>query len=209
MKRSVLSSEQSSWLASTIERNRKYAGMQMMADEPDPADDPKTDDPPKGDPRADDPEKLGEGGKKAIEAERAKAREATEAAKTTKSEFDSFKAALLEGLGIKADDDQSEDALAAVQKQLADIQRESAVLRLANTHGITDEGDLKILASATDAEQMKALAERLAPAEGEQDATSRKRPKPDRTQGGGTAVSVDNSGVSHGRDLFKSSRTKS
>lgn len=209
MKRVVLSPERTAWLAATIERNRKYAGMRMMADDPAPSDDPKSDDPPKDDPEPDDTDKLGEGGKKAIQAERDRAKAAEDSAKATKTEFDTLKAALLEGLGIKGDDpDKSDDVLKTVQDQLAAIQRESAVLRLANTHKITDEGDLKILASATDAEQMKALAERLAPVEGEPDTKSR-RPKADPSQGGGSGGTTDTSGVSHGRDLFKASRSKS
>lgn len=197
VKRPVLSPEHAAWLASTIERNRKFAGMRMMADDPAPSDDPKPDDPPKGDPKPDDPDKLGEGGKKALEAERTRAKAAEEAAKATKTEFDTLKAALLEGLGITGDDpDKGDDVLKTVQEQLAAIQRESAVLKLANTHKITDDGDLKILASATDAEQMKALAERLAPKEQDSDATSRRGPKPDRTQGGGSGGETPNRGGS-------------
>lgn len=184
MKRFALPPEQSSWLASTIERNRKYAGMRMMADEPKPDDDPKPDDPPKDDPKPDD-DKLGEGGKKALEAERTRAKAAEDAARALKGEFDGFKDAMSEFLGIKPkSDDDGADALVAIKEQVAAMQRESAVLKLANAHQITDEGDLTILASATDAEQMKKLAERLAPKEQDRDATSR-RPKPDRTQGGG------------------------
>lgn len=210
MKRSILNPSQAAWLEATIDRNRKYAGLRMMADgDPDPAEDPKPGDDPKDEPKNEDPEKLGEGGKKALEAERTRAKAAEDAAKATKTEFDTLKAALLEGLGIKSDDaEKGDDVLKTVQDQLAAMQRESAVLKLANTHKITDEGDLKILASATDAEQMKALAERLAPVEGEPDAKSRK-PKPDRTQGGGSGGNADTSGVSHGRDLFKASRKAS
>lgn len=212
MKRSVLSPEQAAWLAQTFDRNRKYAGMRMMADEGGDGGDDKSDegksDEGKSDAGKSDAE-LGEGGKKALEAEREARKAAEDQVKTLKGEFDGFKSALLEGLGIKSDDkDKGDDALTTVQQELALIRQESAVLKLANTHKITDEGDLKILASATDAEQMKALAERLAPVEGEPDTKSR-RPKPDPSQGGGSGGSTDNSGVSHGRDLFKASRSKS
>lgn len=202
MKRSVLSPEQAAWLAQTFDRNRKYAGMRMEAGEGGEGGEGGDGSGDGGDAGkaaesgADD--KLGEGGKKALEAERTRAKAAEDAAKATKTEFDTLKAALLEGLGIKSEDaNKGDDVLKTVQEQLAAIQRESAVLKLANTHKITDEGDLKILASATDAEQMKALAERLAPTEDDPDAKSRNRnrPKPDRTQGGGDG---DSSGSTTG-----------
>lgn len=196
MKRSVLSPEQAAWLAQTFDRNRKYAGLRMMADDPARADDPKPGDDPKEDPKPDD-EKLGEGGKKALEAERAKARAAEDATRALKGELDSIKSIFAKAAGIEVKEgDKDEDVLNAVQQELAAIRQESAVLKLANTHKITDEGDLTILASATDAEQMKALAERLAPKEQESDAKSRNKPKPDRTQGGG-----DGSGGSGGGSI--------
>lgn len=202
MKRSVLSPEQAAWLAQTIDRNRKYAGMRMMADEGgdggdsgDAGGDAGKD--AGGDKGGSNDGQLGEGGKKALEAEREARKTAEDVAKATKTEFDTLKAALLEGLGIKPDDsDKSDDVLKTVQERLVAMERESAVLKLANTHKITDEGDLKILASATDAEQMKALAERLAPVEGELDAKSRKQPKPDRTQGGGDGGGTGSTGGS-------------
>lgn len=194
MKRSVLSPEQAAWLAQTFDRNRKYAGMRM--EEGDGKTEDKADDAKSETETEDKP--LGGNGEKALKAERERASAAEEANKALKSEFDGFKSALLEGLGIKSEDDKGKetDALATVQQQLAAIQRESAVLKLANTHKITDEGDLTILASATDAEQMKKLAERLAPKEQDSDAKSRNKPKPDRTQGGG-----DGSGASAGGSI--------
>lgn len=197
LKRSILNPSQAAWLEATFDRNRKYAGLQMMADgDPDPADDPKPGDDPKEDPKNEDPDKLGEGGKKALEAERTRAKTAEDALKAQAGEFDTFKKALLEGLGIKGDDaDKGDDALTTVQEKLATMQRKLDVSELAVAHKITDKGDLKILASATDAEQMKALAERLAPVEGEPDTKSR-RPRPDPSQGGGSGGDTKTSGGS-------------
>lgn len=128
---------------------------------------------------------LGEGGKKAIEAERIARKAAEDQAKSLKGEFDGFKSALAEALGIKPKEgEKGEDALTAVQQQLAAMQHESSVLKLANEHKITDPKDMEILATAKDADSMKKLAERLAPNKEERDATSRKRPRPDRAQGG-------------------------
>lgn len=191
MKRSVLSPESAAWLASTIERNRKFAGMRMMADEGgegggdagDGSDKGGDDGKAAGTDNGDKP--LGEGGERALKAERERVKAAEDANRALKSEFDGFKSALLEGLGIKPKDgDDGSDALATVQQQLAAMQHKSTVLELANEHQITDKDDLELLGTAKDPEAMKKLAERLAPKEQERDATSR-RPKPDRTQGGG------------------------
>jgi hypothetical protein len=187
--RSTLSPEQAAWLAQTIERNRKYAGLRMMADEggeggATDADKGKDSDADK----ADDDKPLGEGGERALKAERERVKAAEDANKALKSEFDGFKSALLEGLGIKPKDgDDGKDALATVQEQLAAMQHKSSVLELANAHKITDKDDLELLGTAKDPEAMKKLAERLAPAEVDPGAKSgsRRGPKPDRTQGGG------------------------
>lgn len=198
MKRSTLSPEHSAWLAATIARNSRFAGMRMMADGDDGdkggdgtggaelGDKSSSADKSKDEPA--DADKLGEGGKKAIEAERARAKAADDRAKALEGEFSSFKKALLDGFGIKTDDgDKGEDALAAVQAELKKMQDKSEIDDLAREYKITDTKDLNLLKSATGTEARKALAERLAPAEDDSDAKSdRRRPKPDRTQGGGS-----------------------
>lgn len=180
--KTTLSAHRAAWLADTIARNRRqYGGLRMMADDPAGGDDPapKSDD-PKGDDPKDEP--LGEGGKKALESEREARKQAEKDAEALRGEFDGFKKALLEGLGLKDKDTNEGGALSAVQKQLADMQHESAVLKLANQHKITDEADLELLGTAKDPEAMKRLAERLAPSS---DGTDPKPPKPkaDPTQG--------------------------
>lgn len=194
MKRSVLNPTQAAWLAETFDRNRALFGdARMMADgdgdkAAEGAASDKSTDGDKGEkPTGDEP--LGEGGKKAIEAEREARKAAEDQMKALKGEFDNFKGALTTALGIKPEgDDKGTDALTAVQEQLAAIKHESAVLRLANEHKITDATDLELLATAKGADSMKKLAERLAPKEQDRDAKSRK-PQPDRSQGGGNGES--------------------
>jgi hypothetical protein len=152
----------------------------------------------------DDDKPLGPAGQKALETERSER-------KALKAELDSFKSALGDALGIKPEADKGDDQadlIASVQKQLKDMQHKSAVLELANTHRITDADDLALLASATDAEAMKRLAERLAPGDESTDdkPKSGRRPKPDLTQGGGSGDGEPDTGVGAGRDLFKASR---
>lgn len=145
-------------------------------------------DPPKADPAAKVDEPLGEPGKKALEAER-DARKAAEAdLSALRSEFDSFKTALTEAVGVKPKKGDDGDALTQVQQQLQQMQRENAVFRLAAEHGITDKEDLDLLRSATDEQAMTKLAGRLAAKAEAAPGT----PKPDATQGGtGEAAKVD------------------
>lgn len=188
MKRSILSHADAAWLTQTMTRNRSlFGGARMMADDDgdgkaDDAANNASDDKATDDTTGDKP--LGEGGKKALEAERQARKDAQKQVETLRTEFDGFRSALTDALGIKTNgDDKGEDALTAVQEQLAAMQRESSVLRLANEHRITDAHDLELLATAKDADSMKRLAERLAPSDEQHDATSRTRPKSDRSQG--------------------------
>lgn len=130
--------------------------------------------PPKGD------APLGDGGKKALDAERDARRAAEKAATDLRTEFDAFKVALTEAVGVKPEKGKEADPLAQVQQQLAQMQRENAVLRIAAEHGISDKDDLDLLRSATDEQAMSKLAGRLA---AKADATPG-TPKPDATQGG-------------------------
>lgn len=141
-------------------------------DKPKAGDDTDKDDNPDGD------KPLGPGGEKALKSER-------EARKALETELGDLKKGLAAALGLGADDkDNDGDELAKIQLQIASMQHENTVLAVANEHRITDKADLEILTSIKDVEAMKKLAERLAPAEEERDAKSR-RPKPDRGQGGG------------------------
>ena len=190
MKRSILTADQTDWLSDVFARNRAlYGGLRMEegseGDGGEPADGDKQDE---GKPDDKPSGELGENGKKALDAERDARKAAEDQVKALKTEFDGFKSALTDAFGIKAKDGDGADALAAVQQQLAAMQHESAVLKLANEHKITDAKDLEILATAKDSDSMKTLAERLAPAEQEQDGGGKPRPprpKVDKAQGGG------------------------
>lgn len=216
MKRSTLAPVAAAWLAETFRRNAAlYGGMRMDAGEGegggDGAEDGKADaggdgtDDGTAAGKGDDDTPLGAAGQKALEAER-------QERKKLKAELDGFKTALGAALGIKPEadkNDQQADLLASVQEQIKGMQREAAVLKLANAHQITDEADLELLASAKDDEAMKRLAERLAPTADEgKEEKGKRQPKPDRTQGGGSGGRADTSGVSHGRSLYQSSRGK-
>lgn len=213
MKRTNLTPDAAAWLAETLRRNRAtYGGLRMQADGDDGAggDDKPKDDPAGGDEGDDKP--LGAAGEKALKAER----EANKAMRARLDQLEQgdkdFKTTLAAALGIKADGDEGDqqaDLLASVQEQIKGMQREAAVLKLANAHQITDEADLELLASAKDDEAMKRLAERLAPTADEgKEEKGKRQPKPDRTQGGGSGGRADTSGVSHGRSLYQSSRGK-
>jgi hypothetical protein len=133
-------------------------------------------------PKANEP--LGDGGKKALEAERTARQQAESDLKALRSEFDGFKSSLSEAFGVKSTKDDGSDALQQMQEQLNSMQRDTVVYRLAAQHGITDEDDLELLRSAKDEAAMTKFAERLA-AKAE---SSSGTPKPDATQGGGSGT---------------------
>jgi len=175
MKRTTLNPNDVAWLSETFERNRaRFGGFKMQLD---PATPPA--DPAKTDPKPDD-EPLGEGGKRALEAERT-ARKALEAQVADLAPLKEQMTALAAAFGVKADaGDKGADVLATVQQQLAQIQRENAVLALANEHGITDKSDLDLLkSSALEGDALAGMAARLKPAD-----PGPGLPKPDGSQGG-------------------------
>lgn len=182
-----LSSRDAKWLADTLARNAaRFGGWSMELDDDGdkggddkPADDKKPEDKPSGKPEDKGGDKpLGENGEKALKAER-------EERKKLEAELADLKKGLAAIAGVKDDDKNNDgDTLAQIQQQIVEMQREKDILALANKHRITDEDDLALLAATSDEEARKKLAERLAPAEEERDAKSR-RPKPDRSQAGG------------------------
>lgn len=172
MKRTTLSPRDAAWLAQTFERNAgMFAGWRMQADPEPPADPTPTPDP-------DEP--LGEPGKRALDAEREARKSAEAAVAGITRDFEDFKTSLASALGIKPKDDDG-DVLATVQQQLAAIQKEAAVLRVANQYEITDKDDLDLLAAAGTDEARDKLAARLA---AKKDDPAPGTPKPDLTQGG-------------------------
>ena len=160
-----------------------------MADQPTSSTPAAQTTPPKVDPPAatttttakggDEP--LGEGGKKALEAERDARKKAEADLATLRKDFDGFKTELSKAFGIQPATGDGADEVSELTKRLNTMQHETAVYRLAAKHEITDEGDLELLKSATDEAAMTKLAERLAAK-----AVAPGIPKPDTTQGGGS-----------------------
>lgn len=131
-------------------------------------------------PAKDGDEPLGDGGKKALEAEREARKQAEAEVAALRKDFEGFQSKLSEAFGIQpATGGDGTDAVSQLQQRLDAMQHETAVYRLAAQHEITDEGDLELLKSATDEAAMTRLAERLA-AKAQTPGT----PKPDATQGG-------------------------
>lgn len=120
-----------------------------------------------GDP-ADEP--LGEGGKKALQAERERAKAAEQQAAEFKKRLDEIEAANLSDL--ERAQKQAQEAQEAAAKATADALR----FRVAAKHGITDE-DADLFLTGTDAETLERQAARLV----ERTPTA---PKPDPSQGG-------------------------
>ena len=165
-------------------RGAPTEGNTHMADEPTTTTVTTTAEPPKADSPAaqkggDEP--LGEGGKKALEAEREARKQAEADLANLRKDFDGFKTELSKAFGLQPATGDGADAVTQLQQQLNTMQHETAVYRLAAQHEITDQDDLELLKSATDEAAMTKLAERLAAK-----AATPGTPKPDATQGGGS-----------------------
>lgn len=187
--RMLLSAKDRDFLESAFARNQaRFGGYTMKADpDPDPKD-PKdggnqTEDPaPKDDPDEDKP--LGPNGEKALKSER-------DARKAVAAELATLKQGLAAALGTTAPDGgkpSTDDALAEITSQLADMKHENTVLALANQHKITDPGDIDLLRATRDGDALAKLAARLAtptPTGGNDGGKPKPgTPKPDPTQGG-------------------------
>ena len=104
--------------------------------------------PPAGDVQKDD-EKLGENGLKALEREREQRKQLEQTVAQMKQAQESQTSALAEALGVKVDKKQSgDDIVSALQKQVADMQRDAAVNRIAREHQITDADDIALIGEA-------------------------------------------------------------
>lgn len=120
-------------------------------------------------------------------ADLAKERDARQALEQTVTQMQQAQQAQMAAIGAafgvkpdKADTDGSQ-LLATLQQQVAQMQREALVLRVAAAHGLTATEDIDFLQSAKDEDAMGKLAGRLA-AKAPADAPG--TPKPDLTQGG-------------------------
>lgn len=123
--------------------------------DPAPAGEPVVASDPVADPK---PEPLGDAGLKALQAER-DARKVAEdkVAEFEKAQAEADKAKLGEVERAQANADEA-------AKEAAGAKAELARYKLANKHGITDEEDLELLATAADETAMERLAVRLAKA---------------------------------------------
>src|SRR5690349_1044384 len=106
-----------------------------MADEPTTqtttaTEKPKAD-PPKADPPAGGDEPLGEGGKKALEAEREARRQAEADLANLRKDFEGFQTKLSEAFGVQPATGEGADAVTQLQERLNTMQHETAVYRLA------------------------------------------------------------------------------
>lgn len=185
------------------EHMKLFAGFRMMADagaDGAGGDDSGADAGTSDDAKSEDDEELGAGGKKALDAERAR-RKALEkeiqGLKEFQANFGKALAPLIGGEPAKDGPDAIEKLTATVEQ----LQHENLVERVARAHKITDDKDLKLLASMKSEAELVALAARLSPSEddkdGDDDATSRAkrggRPRPDPSAGKGGG---DNAGKS-------------
>jgi hypothetical protein len=101
-------------------------------------------------------EPLGEGGIRALEAERTARRE-------LEGQLTQIREGLARAFGGNPDPKAStDDVIAGLSQQVADLRHGALVERVARTHGITEDGDIDFLRSATDEDAMTRLAARLA-----------------------------------------------
>lgn len=135
---------------------------------------------------------LGEGGLKALQAER-DARQALE------TELRQFKTGLAEVLGIDSKDAKSDDLVPTLQREIQEMRRENLVDRIAREAKISDDDDLKLLKAVSDEATMRNLAARLAKKADDdtkenEGTNGRRQLKPDPSQGrGGKAESKPSS----------------
>lgn len=181
MKRTTLKPRDAAWLAETFDRNRSlFGGWRMEAGAGDSSGgsggDPSNDKDGDKDAGSDDDFKS-DHSKRAVLADLAEERKARQA---LEKEIGDLKKSIAQAFGIKDEGDKGDDVLSTVQQQLADLQRDNAVLALANEHGITEKADIDLLKqSRLEGDALTAMAERLKPAE-----TPSGTPKPDGSQGG-------------------------
>lgn len=113
-----------------------------------------------------------------LQAEREKRKTLEQTVAQMKQAQESQTSALAEALGVKVDKKQSgDDVVAALQKQVADMQRDAAVNRIAREHQITDAEDIALIGEARSEEAMAKVAARLVAS------ATPGTPKPDQTQG--------------------------
>lgn len=116
---------------------------------------------------------LGEGGKKALDAERAARKAAEKSAADLKAQLDKINQA--NESAVERAQREANEARAAADKATADALR----FRVASKHGISEE-DADLFLTGTDADTLERQAARLV----ERTPTTSAAPRPDLTQGG-------------------------
>lgn len=133
-------------------------------------------------PQSDSDGDLGEGGKKALEAERKRAAKAERDLKAMQARLDEIEAAKLSDL--ERAQKQATEAAAEAEKARAEVLR----FRIAAKHGITDE-DAELFLTGSDEDTLTRQAERLSARAAEADKP--RSPKPDPNQGRINTGSLD------------------
>lgn len=154
------------------------------------------------------PDQLGEGGIKALAAERDARKALEKQLADLKTSQDAQTKALAEAFGIKTDVKSGEtDVLTTLQQQMQALQHDNLVLRVAGESKITDPTDLALLGRLSSEDDMRKLAARLTPSA----EPASGKPKPDRSAGSGSGR-PDKGSVQAGADMFadrkKSTTTK-
>lgn len=120
-------------------------------------------------------EQLGEGGKKALTAEREARKAAEDAAKALQAELDKIKQAQMSDL------ERAQAQAKEYEQAASKAQTEALRWRIAAKHGITDE-DAETFLTGSDEESLTRQAERLAALSSSTSTPT--TPKPDLSQGG-------------------------
>ena len=153
-----------------------------------------------------DEAKLGDAGKRALQAERSARQAAEQKVAGIEQKFNGLLDGLKTALGVdQTKGDDPTEIVKGLERQLGQLQHDNLVNTVARRHNVTKETDIELLRSAKDEDVMVRLALRLKPSEDDettQRAGSRKVPRADRSQGGsgGNAVATT---VGAGRDLYR------
>lgn len=140
---------------------------------------------------------LGDAGKRALSQERDARKAAEKRATAMEAQVTALIDGLKTGLGVEtAGSDDPLDLIAGLRTEIDGLKHTTRVDAVARHHGITDEADLEFLRSAKDQASMDALAKRLAPTKGDDDADEQGKgkkkpggPRPDPSQGQGSGGS--------------------
>lgn len=175
-----------------FDRNRAlYGGARMMADEGgsgagdagEGSGGGDTNDAPSGDDTKGGDEPLGEGGKRALQAERDARKQLEQQVTQMQQAQKDQMSAIAKAFGVKPEkgDDDGTQLVQTLQQQVAQMQWANTVATVAREHEITAADDVALLDSAKDEDGMRKIAARLKAASTPVGPTT---PKPDSTQGG-------------------------